>query len=286
MRSRGRHRTAGFQTCCIADFQIGWAWKCRAAWIGGRPAGLETRDTADWDVCGTGRGTIVPQVSKPAVSPISKSAGCGNAERLGSADGQRVWKPAIQQTGTSAVRGAAPLYRRFPNLLYRRFPNRLGVEMPSGLDRRTASGFGNPRYGRLGRLRYGARHHCTAGFQTCCIADFQIGWAWKCRAAWIGGRPAGLETRDTADWDVCGTGRGAIVPQVSKPAGGQPSFGSPISKSAGRGNAGRLGLADGQRVWKPAIQQTGTSAVRGVAPSPGLNRPGAPGVCCLSPFKI
>ena len=40
---------------------------------------------------------------------------------------------------------------------------------------------------------------CSAGFQTCCIADFQVG-----------GTPAivqsaGLETRDTADLEVCAT---------------------------------------------------------------------------------
>jgi len=35
-------RSAGFQTCCIADFQVGSAAL--------RPAGLETRDTADLEV--------------------------------------------------------------------------------------------------------------------------------------------------------------------------------------------------------------------------------------------
>jgi hypothetical protein len=35
---------------------------------------------------------------------------------------------------------------------------------------------------------------CGAGFQTCCIADFQVGSAAL--------RPAGLETRDTADLEV------------------------------------------------------------------------------------
>jgi hypothetical protein len=35
-------RSAGFQICRIADFQIGWA--------GDRAAGLETRDTADLEV--------------------------------------------------------------------------------------------------------------------------------------------------------------------------------------------------------------------------------------------
>ena len=40
-------RSAGFQTCCFADFQVGWARTVV------RPAGLETRDTADLEVCGT-----------------------------------------------------------------------------------------------------------------------------------------------------------------------------------------------------------------------------------------
>jgi hypothetical protein len=40
-------RSAGFPTCCIADFQIGSA--CSV----GRRAGLETRDTADLEVCAT-----------------------------------------------------------------------------------------------------------------------------------------------------------------------------------------------------------------------------------------
>ena len=35
-------RSAGFQTCCAADFQIGTP-----------QAGLETRDTADLEVCAT-----------------------------------------------------------------------------------------------------------------------------------------------------------------------------------------------------------------------------------------
>jgi hypothetical protein len=38
-------RSAGFQTCCIADFQVGSAAL--------RPAGLETRGTADLEVCAT-----------------------------------------------------------------------------------------------------------------------------------------------------------------------------------------------------------------------------------------
>src|SRR2546426_11666817 len=46
----------------------------------------------------------VAQVSKPAVSPISKSAELGN--------GLRVWKPAIQQTWKSAPRKDIPLCKR------------------------------------------------------------------------------------------------------------------------------------------------------------------------------
>ncbi|MBI3851713.1 MAG: hypothetical protein HY298_15775 [Verrucomicrobia bacterium] len=39
------HRSAGFQTCCIADFQIG----AQAVFV--RPAGLKTRGTADLELC-------------------------------------------------------------------------------------------------------------------------------------------------------------------------------------------------------------------------------------------
>jgi hypothetical protein len=41
-------RSAGFQTCCVADFQIG------GTAFAGLPAGLEARDTADLAVCATG----------------------------------------------------------------------------------------------------------------------------------------------------------------------------------------------------------------------------------------
>jgi hypothetical protein len=40
---------------------------------------------------------------------------------------------------------------------------------------------------------------CSAGFQTCCIADFQVG-----KTSTIV-QSAGLETRDTADLEVCAT---------------------------------------------------------------------------------
>ena len=45
------------------------------------------------------------------------------------------------------------------------------------------------------------RPQSSAGFQTCCIADFQIGT--RCELA----RFAGLETRDTADLEVCATAK-------------------------------------------------------------------------------
>jgi hypothetical protein len=44
-------RSAGFQTCRVADFQIGGASEVvRSA---GLETGLETRDTADLEVCAT-----------------------------------------------------------------------------------------------------------------------------------------------------------------------------------------------------------------------------------------
>jgi hypothetical protein len=42
-------RSAGFQTCCVADFQVGKAPD--AVWS----ADLEIRDTTDLEVCVTGR---------------------------------------------------------------------------------------------------------------------------------------------------------------------------------------------------------------------------------------
>jgi hypothetical protein len=47
-------RSAGFQTCRIADFQVGKA-------LGITPfAGLETHDTADLEVCATGSAKLRP----------------------------------------------------------------------------------------------------------------------------------------------------------------------------------------------------------------------------------
>ena len=50
---RWRKRTAGFPTCCTADFPIGRPFRSRARAVNERSAGWETRDTADWEVCGT-----------------------------------------------------------------------------------------------------------------------------------------------------------------------------------------------------------------------------------------
>jgi hypothetical protein len=52
----GSEDTAGFQTGCIADVPIGGARKSGARASGGRPAGLETRDTVPMEsgeTCGT-----------------------------------------------------------------------------------------------------------------------------------------------------------------------------------------------------------------------------------------
>jgi hypothetical protein len=49
-------RSAGFQTCRIADFQVGVVFNVV------RPAGLETRNTADLEVCATTGATFVLQI--------------------------------------------------------------------------------------------------------------------------------------------------------------------------------------------------------------------------------
>ena len=42
-----------FPTCWIADFQTGRPSKCRIRQLVAQPAGLETCETADWEICGT-----------------------------------------------------------------------------------------------------------------------------------------------------------------------------------------------------------------------------------------
>jgi len=46
-------RSAGFPTCCVADFPIGVPSAYLTRQPGQRHAGWETRDTADWEVCAT-----------------------------------------------------------------------------------------------------------------------------------------------------------------------------------------------------------------------------------------
>jgi hypothetical protein len=76
-RQGARGRSAGFQTCCIADFQVG-----RAPDAPG-PAGLETRDTADLEVCATvvlARCALLrPRTSNngPGASPVCCLFGAG-----------------------------------------------------------------------------------------------------------------------------------------------------------------------------------------------------------------
>jgi hypothetical protein len=51
-----REGAAGFPTCCIADFPIGGWSEGRGCQLGLPPAGWETRETADWEVCGAKNG--------------------------------------------------------------------------------------------------------------------------------------------------------------------------------------------------------------------------------------
>ncbi|HEY1790271.1 MAG TPA: SCO family protein [Verrucomicrobiae bacterium] len=59
VRHKSNHRIAGFQTCCIADFQIGKSHEVAPS------AGLETCDTADLEVCGTSpyAARLIPRAS-------------------------------------------------------------------------------------------------------------------------------------------------------------------------------------------------------------------------------
>src|SRR5580765_4003606 len=55
---------------------------------------------------------VVAQVSKPAVSPTSKSAALPKEKTLELSNTPPVWKPAIQQTGKSALRHASGSWPR------------------------------------------------------------------------------------------------------------------------------------------------------------------------------
>ena len=56
---------AGFQTCCIADFQVGRPHNLP------RAAGLETRDAADLEVCATTGGTSPREKMSLPTDPLN-----------------------------------------------------------------------------------------------------------------------------------------------------------------------------------------------------------------------
>ena len=85
------------------SFWTGQMWgkprKCWARRTPARPAGWETCDTADLEICATGGRlpALVAQASKPAVSPTSKSAG---VRRLG---GARIKSPPRRELRWKSV---------------------------------------------------------------------------------------------------------------------------------------------------------------------------------------
>jgi hypothetical protein len=89
----------------------------------------------DWTFHSRFDATVVAQVSKPAVSPISKSAERRNVARVGWADGTQVWKPATQQTWKSALQGLAikyPILLLIPRCAHRHYPlSVLHYQLPS-----------------------------------------------------------------------------------------------------------------------------------------------------------
>jgi hypothetical protein len=62
-----------------------------------------------------GAGSFVPQISKSAVSQVSKPAGCTASRRIQHLDALPIWKSAMQQVGKPAVRLAQAAYKvQFP----------------------------------------------------------------------------------------------------------------------------------------------------------------------------
>src|ERR1044071_4763623 len=96
----GKGCSAGFQTCCVADFQVGRAVEF------GWAADLEIRDTADLEVCAT----LVAAVPRCAVSQnciLRRFGKCRCARTFGRfAD----YKSAIRQI--TNLRYEAALYAR------------------------------------------------------------------------------------------------------------------------------------------------------------------------------
>ena len=68
-------RSAGFQTCCIADFSIGGAPKHQRPLSIVRLADLEIHDTADWEVGATGAVSRCTCLVTSTATMIERSAG-------------------------------------------------------------------------------------------------------------------------------------------------------------------------------------------------------------------
>ena len=80
-------RTAGFPTCRIADFLIGRPFRNQACPVSGPSAGWETRDTADWEVCGR----LAAQGGPPVVGNRQMPVRCRPGRRF---QGQNTVPPA------------------------------------------------------------------------------------------------------------------------------------------------------------------------------------------------
>ncbi len=211
----------------------------------------------------------VAQVSKPAVSPVSKPAGRESLRRVrtwanhGLAQGTQASKPAIQQIWKSALLTLAT--------------RRSILAKPAGRE-------------SLRRVRTWANHGLAQGTQASKPAIQQI---WKSALLTLATRrsilakPAGRESlRRVRTWANHGLAQGT---QASKPATQQiwkPALltlatrRSILAKPAGRETSRRVrtwanhGLAQGTQASKPAIQQIWKSALRrwdttmGAAPTP------------------
>ena len=134
-------RSAGFQTCRIADFQVGKTLKSTPF------AGLETRDTADLEVCATRVSVKMRGHGRPAGRPyhhLPSYLGALASRRL---IALRV--PSTCRRDVGAPRTCAPLWRRYSthpracvatvtdrrhshlqfSILYLRFHNQSGGKM-------------------------------------------------------------------------------------------------------------------------------------------------------------
>jgi len=108
---RTRGRTAGFPTCCIADFPIGRLSVRRARQWVVLPAGWETRETADLEVCGT---------KKPAApgAPVCDRLISTHSSCHASYDGNRPDTADWQLAGRPCSRFALARQARMPDPLW------------------------------------------------------------------------------------------------------------------------------------------------------------------------